>query len=814
MPKSWRRVIREATLASVPTCVACSVIGVALLLLCAAVFTKEYLLPAYAKLRAAAFKASETEVSWSPTYWTRTRPNPLLCSSTACKWTSQSVLQHVSWQINPCDDFYAHVCTRWSTRFEGFVQPPTPLSAAIKLFEDLQQLFRRYTSAKKEALNGAEAGPDDNFFSQMIWVYDECRKAAANGDRLVARELDATLDELGLMSWENRQLPQVVARVDRLLRLGALFTVAVKPSRNFPCNGDKNCFFLAMGPPETPYRRFMLKTPGDSETRYLKLVDGALCAWNASNHACGLTQEAFISVTTEKQGPRSNASGATDESPTGNYSTAAQIVALERELDSATLLTGGPHDTSPRYNAVDLNDLPSSEAWNWTTYFDTLLAGSNDSIDDNVVISVSDALSIQDLWRVINSSLNYIVVNYVKFRVLVELSPFLGREGEDLLTLMHDLEAYGLKHRQAACFATLENLYKYGLGIASKLTASREYATVQRSYLDKQMRQQFKTAKRTLKALLAANRSWIGDAVKDATRKLNGMMFEFGARSDLVEYELYRDTRASTTSPNPNGTTSILTSVFRIRAHASFLYWNAYGSTSSPGFDNRFAASSLWAAHEYQRFRNSLFLPYAVVSLLNGVSNAIHPVFYPIVTPHVVRGVIRALTIEDTGNVDVHDGVDEQWRIGSEAQGRLRNVQDCLAHHYSTAPSADRVLNLTELDFLDNAMIYPLYMIYRAAIARSNAPRFFLKVPGGVCNEAQVFFYNLAAGMCDWANLTTYWGRQRKYGVTPARWRVNVPLRNFRFFAEAFRCAPDAYMNPTIECNLWKSPRTVSVTRL
>ncbi|KAH8028169.1 hypothetical protein HPB51_014124 [Rhipicephalus microplus] len=814
MPKRWRRKVQEAALASMPTCVACSVIGIALLLLCAALFTKKYLMPAYARARDAASKSSQTEASWSPVYWTRRRLNPLLCRSTVCNWTSQNVLRHVAWQVNPCDDFYTHVCSRGRRPFEGVTQTATPLSGAIKLFGDLEQLFRRYTSAKKETLKGAEVSPDDNFFSQMIWVYDECRKAAANGDHLVSPELDEILDKLGLISsWETRELPEVVALADRILRLGTLFTVEVRPSRTFPCRGDENCFMLAMGPPQTPYHRFMLKAPGASEMRYLQIVDKALCAWNTRSHACGLAQETLVSVVTEKQGPVSNGPGATDESPPGNYSIAARIVALERELDAVTMLTEGPHDTSPKYNGIAVKDLQSSEAWNWTTYFQTLFAESQGSIDDGVIISVSDALSIQDLWRVINSSLDYVVVNYITFRVLVELSPFLGREGEDLLTLTHDFQADGLKHRQVACVVALEKLYKYGLGIAAKLTAGREFATVRRSYLDNQMRQQFKTMRRTLKSLLAANRSWIGDAVKDRTRKLNAMSFEFGARSDLVNYEHYRDTRASATSPSTNRTKSILASVFRIHVHSSSLYWSAYGSTSSPGYDNRFAVSSLWAAHEYQRSSNSLFLPHAVVALLNGVSNAIHPVFYPIVTSHVTRGLIRALAVGDTGNDD--DDVDEPWRIGSEAEGRLRNIKDCLAHQYSMAPSADGVLNLKEPDFLDNAMIYPLYLMYRAAIARSTPPRLLVMAPHGTCDEAQVFFYNLAAGMCDdLTNSMTDSGSQRKYGATPARWRVNVPLRNFRYFAEAFRCATDTYMNPTIDCNLWRSPSTVSATWL
>ncbi|KAH7942354.1 hypothetical protein HPB49_023328 [Dermacentor silvarum] len=779
-----RRVIKSA-LATIPTCAACFVIGVVLLILGAAVFTKKYLLPAYAQSRARA--AWKTEISYSPAHWTRTRHNPLLCRSTACQWTAQNVLNNVVWAKNPCDDFYAHVCANERRSFDAIEQPPTPLSAAVHLFGDLELLFRRYPEAKKEALNGVEAGPGDNFFTQMIWVYDECRKEAANGDRLVSLELNAILDELGLTSWTplSRPLTHVVARADRLLRLHPLFTVAVKPSRTFPSR-EGDGFFLAMGPPETLYRRYRLKH-GASEKRYLQLVDGALCAWNTS-HACGLAAEPLTWIATTEEKPNGNISGVADEPLAQNYSAAAQIVALEKELDAATLLPGEPHDTSPRYKARDLTS----------------------PLDDNAFILVSDAVSIQDLWHVINSSLDYVVVNYVTFKVLVELSPFLGKHGEDLLTLTHDLEGDGLKQRQAACIVTLEKLYKYGMGIAAKLTAGREYATVQRSYQDRQMRQQFKKTKRLIKALLVANRSWIedADAIKVATRKLKDMSFEFGTPSNLVEYEHYRNTRVSLPSLRENGT-SILTSVFGIYVHASSLYWDAFGS-DSPGYDNRFAVSSLWPAHEYQRSRNSLFLPYAAVSLLNGVSNAIHPVFYPVVTPHVVRGVIQALTLDEPSAVRNNRDVGKQGLISFETS-RLKNVKDCLADHYGSTPSVDGVSKLTELDFLDNAMIYPLYSMYRAAIAREKLSRFFVGGPYGLVDEAQVFFYNLAASMCDFTNATD-WDRQRRYRVTPAKWRVNVPLRNSRFFALAFRCTPDTYMNPTIECNVWRSLHSSFVT--
>ncbi|XP_075556806.1 neprilysin-2-like [Dermacentor variabilis] len=809
MNEGGRRRVLKSALATLPTCAACSVIGVVLLTLGATVFTKKYLLPAYAQFRARA--ASTTETSWSFPHWTRKRIDPRLCRSTACQWTAQNVLDNAVWSRNPCDDFYAHVCAKEHSSFDAIAQPPTPLSTAVRLFGDLELLFRRYPEAKKEASNGIEVGPGDNFFSQMIWVYDECRKEAVNSDRLVSLELDAILDELGLVSWtpQTRPLTHVVARADRLLRLHPLFTVAVKPSRTFPSR-EGDGFFLAVGPPETLYRRYMLKQHEDSEKRYLQLVDVALCAWNTSQ-TCGLAAEPLTRIATTEEKPDSNISGVTDEPLARNYSTGAQIVALEKELDAATLLPGEPHDTSPRYKAVAIKDLPASEAWNWATYFRTLLAGSNEPVDDDAFISVSDAVSIQDLWQVISSSLDYVVVNYVTFKVLVELSPFLGKAGEDILTLTHDLEGRGLKQRQAACIATLEKLYKYGVAIAAKLTAGREYATVQRSYLDRQMRQQFKKTKRMVKALLAANRSWIGDAdaVKVATHKLNAMSFEFGARDNLVEYEHYRKARASWPPLRQNGT-SILTSVFGIHVHASSLYWDAFGS-DSPAYDNQFSVSSLWPSHEFQRSRNSLFLPHAAVSLLNGVSNAIHPVFYPVVAPHVVRGVIRAVTLDEPSGAVKDDDVGQQWRISAEAS-RLKDVEDCLAVHYASAPSVDGVSNLTELDFLDNAMIYPLYSMYRDAISREKLSRFFVKGPFGLVDEAQVFFYNLAAAMCDFTNATD-WDRRRSYRVTPARWRVNVPLRNSRFFAEAFRCAPDTYMNPTIECNVWRTPHSRFISR-
>ncbi|KAK8776164.1 hypothetical protein V5799_030490 [Amblyomma americanum] len=704
----------------------------------------------------------DEDLVWTPIYRRRLRRSQLLCWSAPCQWTMSNVLHHAFMAEPPCDDFYAHVCNGRLAAGNFLIQMPTPVSAAVHLFADMEQVFKRYSSEKAAA--GTAAGPNDNFFAQMMWVYNECRKAVAE-DRTVTTDLDAIFEQLGLNAWTPQvPLSPLIGRADRHLRLHPLFTVAVKPSSSF-LGRDRggNRFFIHLGPPDTLYRRFMLSEVSASEEQFALIVHKALRLWTAGNTS-----------TYVKEMLTSNA-------------TAEEVVALERELDELRMPPGSRNAASPGHSAVTLGDLPSSDSWSWSAYFYTLLAGAEKRVEDDTVILLSDTFPIQNLSLLTDSSWGTTIVNYMAFKVLVELSPFLGSYGEDLIKLTHPFKAKSLKHRQAACMVTLEKLYKYGVGIVAKLTGGRQYVTVHRSYQDKQLKKQFRTTRRMVKALLAAKRSWINaEAIKTARRKINALSFKFGTQSNLIEYEVYRNTHAFPLHSN----WSTLAKVFKIHVHASTLYWDAYGS-SSPGYDNRYTVSSYGSSYEYQEARNLLFLPQAVLSLVHGVSNTIQPIFYPIVTSHVVRGVIHTLA-------------PAFWPTNSSA-AEYKDIIGCLEDQYEVRHE------LSQLDFLDNAMIYPLYSMYRSALEKANASRILLMSGGLKYDERQIFFYVLASTMCDFANATD-WERQRKFHITPGRWRVNVPLRNFRFFAQAFHCQKGTYMNPSKQCNAWKSPRSLFAT--
>ncbi|KAH6934345.1 hypothetical protein HPB50_023037 [Hyalomma asiaticum] len=395
---------------------------------------------------------------------------------------------------------------------------------------------------------------------------------------------------------------------------------------------------------------------------------------------------------------------------------------------------------------------------------------------------VSDPIYFRNLGSVLEGAWDAIIANYMAYKVIVELAPVLGQDAEYLLQFSHSYDVPDLGERQTACLALVEKLFRYGTGVAAKLTLGKEFATTLRSHMDVQLEHLFNASRRVISELVDTGRSWLDPSDKNtALRKLSSMRFEFGAQCNLVEYELYRRNHAALNSSKPPPLSVEVENdishpwdeqplphvVFYFYSVASSAYWDAWASSAnSRAYDNRYTLTTFRKGYEIQHTGNILVLPQATIAFLSHMSNVIHPVLY---------GVVAA---------DL-----SQYQPPLTEGGRLRSL---------------------EMDYLDNAVVYPLLRLYRdSAIGLGNVS---VVSPHAVQDSErsltmdQMFFYNFAAALCDFRD-EDLWQQQRKFHMTPAPWRVNVPLKNLRAFADAFACKPGAPMNPAKRCDVWREKR-------
>ncbi|KAH9380109.1 hypothetical protein HPB48_019133 [Haemaphysalis longicornis] len=704
------------------------------------------------------------------------------CQSQLCRWNRDYIVRAVDERKNPCDDFYAHACdaTRWFRMGNASTRPFADLST-VQLMGDVERFFQFYVQLKGKPARG----PGENFLSRMMWVYGACEKET-EVKRNVSDELAVVFEALGIsgevpVSQVRRgRLASLVAAADRHLRLHPLFQVQVVRPSGLRLTGN---FDIILTAPATLYRRFMTNFVESTDSLYVDFVARTLDLY----------------------------------SPGKTRSAARKIVQLEKRLESFMLASEEELMMPPREKPTSLEDLFLADNWDWMTYFNELIVSANGTIGNHTRVTVNDPVFFRNLGHVMRGTWDAVIANYIVFKTVVVLAPVLGEEADFLLQFAHDDDVPDISARKAACLGLLEKLFKYGMGIVAKLTLGREFATTPRSHMDRQLTYLFNASRHLITGLVESGSSWLNAYDrKTASRKLQAMRFEFGAQSNLVDYELYRQAsllsntkvasaaQALADAGDGNGfwdERSLTRIVFSLYSTASATYWDAWGNAQVPAYDNRYSLTAFRAGHELQHVSNILVVPQATVAFLNPLSNVFHPVLYGVLATDIMRGVLEVLTRSGSA-VDDDSRHRAWWSVGTiEA---YENASACLASQHQTALVEGSSMRSLEMDFIDNAAAYPVFRLYRDAFGNdgqnvSGRPG----VTGMGPTMDQMFFYNFAAAHCDFRD-EELWKQQRRFHVTPAPWRVNVPLRNLPEFAEAFACKVGSYMNPDYRCSVWK----------
>ncbi|KAH7959944.1 hypothetical protein HPB49_015301 [Dermacentor silvarum] len=361
----------------------------------------------------------------------------------------------------------------------------------------------------------------------------------------------------------------------------------------------------------------------------------------------------------------------------------------------------------------------------------------------------------------------------------------------------------------AACSVLLEKMYRYGVGIAAKLTSNREFANVYRTHHDDQLAALFNKMRVTIRDMLQSRRSWFSqDDIATAQRKLENMTFVFGTQDNFVQYEDYRRTPTLALKSNE----SVLETVFAIFSHASSIYWSALGNGAggnvTAAYDNAYTASVFEWGSEYQPTNNLVFAPNGLVGFLSTISSTIPFQLYPAVVAPLLKASLQAL-LRSNSLFDDRMLPRKWW--SAESVGAYENVTQCLRRQYEAAENASSASNATswapsrfsvarlEEDFLDNAVLWPLYELYEQALIEYNATRLYYALPFVHVSTREMFFYNYAWLFCDKA-IASSRKLQQSLGMSPAKLRLNVALSNFPPFLKTFSCMAKKQQR----CEVWK----------
>ncbi|KAH8038860.1 hypothetical protein HPB51_003453 [Rhipicephalus microplus] len=604
-----------------------------------------------------------------------------------------------------------------------------------------------------------------------MWVHEKCKTAHVTGDTLPAWM--RILESLELSGWPYTKfcgdLVKLVSTGDRYLMLETLFTVNVLRAL-----GGQGTPQIVLKAPVTYLRRSAFASRPNATKRYLETI----------MRAVSLYRNVTIGEIAGKQ-----------------------ISRIEIALDNLTSMDTMTVDYSVK-DLWSIDMLPKSDRWDWLSYMRMLLK-TEMRVIGTTFIYVEDPSFFSHVSAIFDmDDYQTVVANYVGFKAMVTFSPFLPSDYRLLYEFSHGYNIQHVDAQLAACSFLLEKMYRYGIGIAAKLTSSKEFASVYRTHNDDQFSEFFNETRTIVHDLLQSGRSWFSrEDIKTVQRKLDSMTLVFGTQANFVQYEGYRQTPALALDSK----SSVLDTVFAIFSYASSIYWDALTTggavRTTPAYDNVYTISIFDWSSQYQPTNNLVFVPNGVIGFLGEISNKIPFQLYPAVLAHVVRPVLRALVLSNS-LFDERMVPRKWWSSGSV--GAYENVSQCLLQQYEAAGRADEGadyrsperLSTTRLenDFLDNAILRPLYELYERALDRYNATRMYYRLPEWRVTSKQLFFYNYASSLCDGADKTTR-KLQRSLAITPAKLRVNVPLSNFAPFLRTFSCPKKNSQLP--RCDVW-----------
>ncbi|KAM7289945.1 neprilysin-1-like [Ixodes scapularis] len=660
--------------------------------------------------------------------------------------------------VEPCDDFYEHVCGAPGAgrKTAGSLAAALPsisyeTQITAKMLNDLEEMFHVY-----KASNPYKEFPS-MFINQAAFFLPNCT-AGYSRNGLGWDPFQEVLDDIGMSNWPtdfpaNASLSTLVAKVDAALAVFPFIEVTVR-------NEYENKHSIHLDVPKTILKRSQIWYTSSNLTDHVFQVANVLRALGVAKPMA--------------------------------ESSAGELVRLEVQLENAISMQ---RFEPPPYRTRTVDKLPQHKNWEWKQYLS--LVFKNYPMLDESQVSVETLAPdyLEDFAKILGRTTIPNLLMYVGYRVLVHLSPLLPDEVGYFVPLSSDGFVSGVPERLQGCARLLELIYPQGLRTFLRMSLGLPNSVLHYdTRYDQEVTSMFRGLNEILRNVVGHTTRYDPVERAIAAEKLKNMKFSFfGTVQNLTPIAEYYNLDV----PAFRGT-RLVESYYNILINSRRSYYHPV--KRSRDWDNRFHVSSLRRVVEYVHGRNALFCPYSNVALANLThSGSIRMLDIPIVGAPILRGLVEA--IDERGSF-----VDHKLRVRSwwsrDTIRQHRRIRDCFWRQYKTAlenllKNDVDLIKTIEDDMADNAIVYPLYLYFMRKVKKS--------LPSGLSVMTQRwFFIQFARAHCSRAADPLYDQRLAFFGDTPPRLRVNIPLMNFPVFADAFNCQKGDVMYPESgRCSVW-----------
>ncbi|XP_040070599.2 neprilysin-1-like [Ixodes scapularis] len=681
------------------------------------------------------------------------------CDSDVCLWQGRQLYEKFNTSVEPCNDFYGYVCgsRNWYRSHQRIDTRPYRVHSVAQLMYDLRNLFAHLQRAR-----AAEYARHPTLFTnQLLFFLGNCTDAEKKESLWVT--LKSIYTENLIEGWPFKKdsrvmrISDVTKVLDKYIGLNSFVKVSLMKDL------EEDEYKVHLEAPQLPLQRHQLIYTNESVADYAKRI------------------EKLLSIFTDHDMSKA----------------AEDIVQLEQRLLQIVV----PRRFTPFDNRTStIKELQRRNMWHWLTYLNFIMEDAGVQFHRQSSVICLDKEYVSKLALTLRKFSLKTLLNYVGYTLMVKFSPLLPNEVDFLIPLSHDNYVETVPDRLQACLHMLEDLCPHWIRKLARMTFSKENVTSPSWHYDEEMNKLLYLIRETMKQSVLRS-PWLNQVEVDAAaQKIDKLRVEFlGARESEAEMNAYYPQFVSAFPPN-----NPLLGYYKLLNETRSFYWI---TNSSFDLDARYQTSAFVAGVvEYKPERNVLFIPHGLIAFANNISQTFDPLFVPLIAPAILRGMFSAVDRRGS-TVNARNQVVGWWAPESRDQfeKRLRCFQDQYSSEAQTllASDYDEDCYLDD-NVADNAVLPPLHDVYLKAMHLARPLPRNTRVPGlESLTTDKLFFVNFAVSHCDSVRPGLFQRQiQYKYSV-PAQLRVNVPLKNYPKFAEAFRCPPNTPMNPDTRCELW-----------
>lgn len=689
-----------------------------------------------------------------------------LCRHPDCRWVSVYLQNREQNPVDPCVDLYGHACGhKWSGSEYPF---GTRSYRHLAVATTVANLHRYFNHTSRLQL---EDRIKERFLHQVSNLYMDCiieYKGKNERDSLQ----DAMRDSRLLETSHEENLTSLVGSLDRELRVFPFvrITLASKKPK------------IQVTPAATLLKRYYLSSERPSDGDYTRIVARAL---------------GLLKPDTDV---RKHAQNVHDFERKLENSFAGLVRAQRQKAAQVPL-----HNTWEEYHSF----------WKWDEYFSALMRDRRDFRISQLVVRPSDML--QRLSTVIGETDTRTIFDYLRYRFLAFVAPFLSEEFHFLLSLGHAHHQDYVPPRSLACLHSVENIYPYAMWFFASVANQESVEATLWNEQQKTLRALASASKKVLRDHLIGGDWMLPAELEHITSKLNtvAVLTEYQLEAEMPELLRYYTRMAV-----PLASQSPFQAFLTLQQSSSELYWMS--GEELPDLDTRTSVSSLVPGYMYQENNNSVWITPATFGILSAINVA--PIFLmPSVLPQVIMGLLTPIYSSSTTR---------GYMRHRETSTKLTKTRLCLFEQYYAGMTylvkEDVALDIGLAKFVElntlASLLYDVFLLYKNVTTSMT-----LGVSGVVDNATdtaldQMFLTAWALTQCDpWApsfqerttSVTSSYARQQvaarastrertmiRFMEVPPRLMVDISVQNYPTFGSIFDCPLGSAMNPILRCKM------------